>query len=578
MPTTTAAFQIEPLEPRVLLSAGGPIAEFDDPTPPGVTLVFDADNPIDYRDAAGRLVSVSLKGEGLGNLAMPIDPGAPPTVWLDGTTTDSQLTIRTRGNHHTPLAGLRIADPIGQIRAKTTDLVGDANLDAIQRLELGDIVNSVLTIEADNDEDIDARRGLTITLGSATDASLTTDHKIKSLTATQWVGLDELDDTIDAPAIERLFVRGLRRLGIDGDFNAALSLTGAGMDERDALLRLARIAGDVTGTNWSVPGRVDRVQINGTAADTQLTFDSLRALKITRADTLTLAAGTVGTILSNDWLDGRIEAESVNSIRTAAVKRHDLDGDLSADLALGVAGDQGGNHKARTVGSVNVAGDVIDAVWSILGKAGVLNIRGDVAGLEVGGPSHIARLALGDVESASVSAERIAAVQAVRWLSGDLTAGYVGLLRTVGNHREAKLGDFGAALALTSTFAGGPVLGAALIAGSILAPNWTLEGTVNRIKTARIAQEFEGVFDGLVRNFQVITDMAGTFDFKQLGKLDVGGDIEDAFVTIRESIRRFDLDGVLSDLSRFNLPDLDDIEDIFDEIEDFFDDDRFDLF
>ena len=193
-------------------------ATLGSPSAAVLTILNDDRQIVTFPDADGDLVTVTLTGHG----AMEISLAHPNTgpvnsIFLSATDESSKLTIRVKR-----VAGgdglLEVGEIVGDgalrmLDAKACDLVGNG-------VDLaGQITNLASTISFHAIGD-----GTTNNLGSV----------IKKLTAAR-IG----SSVITAPEIGSLNVKGDKRRGIAGDFEATLALTGGTTTNGVALAKLA---------------------------------------------------------------------------------------------------------------------------------------------------------------------------------------------------------------------------------------------------------------------------------------------------------------------------------------------------
>lgn len=170
-------------------------------------------------DANGIPVTYRLSGGGWGEI-VAANPNTQ--LVLSDTTAKSALTITTPKGTRTTLAGLAVSGEIKGVNATTTNLDGQMVFDA----GLGTITLSGVT------------GGSTITIGQSVnpatkvamkfdrinDLVIDSSTPIKSITATEWLDTEGAFDSISAPSLGTLTVRGDSRRGIAGNFEASIVL------------------------------------------------------------------------------------------------------------------------------------------------------------------------------------------------------------------------------------------------------------------------------------------------------------------------------------------------------------------
>ena len=230
----------------------------DDVDPVIVTL--DARGRAQFRDADNDLVTVQLKGGGSGTLTFAAQgPADMQSISLSGTISRSSLTITTAGRGTTTSVGtIDVDGPLRTLKATTTQLGG------------------LLSIGAGP-----AKASVKIALGAGLDGAIDSQMPIRSLTAGSWTSSDDQIETVAAPSLTTLKIRG--------DFQADLDLSGSAAK---LALGSAKIGGDLTGSLWQIAGNVGKIAIAREVRDSAV------------RSTGSIAGVTVGACFSSDFLAG----------------------------------------------------------------------------------------------------------------------------------------------------------------------------------------------------------------------------------------------------------------------------------
>ena len=194
------------------------------------------------------------------------------------------------------------------------------------------------------------------------------------------------------------------------------------------------------------------------------------------------AAGGINTIKATEWLAGTLAAGSISSLTTAGDKTHGIAGDFDAGLVIlgsvGTAKIAGQLSGDWTVGGnvTSITSKDIVASWFgfVTGNVGTLNGGSSLAGslsaatltalmttgqfsgtLTLTGENakgvSLGALQAGDATDGSIhAAGGISTIKASEWLAGDLTAGWMGSLTTIGDKKHGVAGDFAADVALSN--------------------------------------------------------------------------------------------------------------------------------
>ncbi|MBN1943487.1 MAG: DNRLRE domain-containing protein [Phycisphaerae bacterium] len=201
-------------------------------------------------------------------------------------------------------------------------------------------------------------------LGDVQSADVAVTGNIGYIIANRW-----LSGNVQAGTLGTLYTTG--KIGAAGDFLAELNLTGK--NARYYTLTSACITGDLKDANWNIAGQVysiyARGMVDGWSLDGgvgQLT--NLRLLRLGNVQSANVAvAGNVSSIIATQWLGGKIEAKSVQNLRTTG-----LVGTFSATVTLSGSA----NPRLITIGSVYIAGNLTNSQWNVTGMISRFLVRG----------------------------------------------------------------------------------------------------------------------------------------------------------------------------------------------------------
>ncbi len=219
---------------------------------------------------------------------------------LSGTTAASVLTIAGARNGKVSLEGLTSTSAVGTINARSTVLAGDLTVAGVNTLNLGGMT-------ADNGgattATVNSSTGSTaITLGTVTDASLTSAVPIRSLKVASWTNTQNGTIGVAAPSIATLKVTK--------DFAPSLTVTGA--------VNSATIGGSLGTGYWSVAGAVRNLSIGSTGTAWGANLGPVNALRI-RSGGLpdVVTATTLGTATITGDVTGSLTVGATRTIRVA---------------------------------------------------------------------------------------------------------------------------------------------------------------------------------------------------------------------------------------------------------------------
>jgi hypothetical protein len=268
---------------------------------------------------------------------------------------------------------------------------------------------------------------------------------------------------------------------VDGSLGMILARTAnlAGTIDVDGTLRMITMQDTAAGAAINVQ--------DGSTAVASITFNRVQDLTVNLAGGLT-------RFIAVEWLDTDAQQDVVNAAWVGTImtrgardnRRTPEDessaGNFQADLNL-----TGVGATRTTLAATNIAGDVVDANWNIVGQVGSIYVRGMVDGWTLnGGVIDIRSLRLGDVQSANViAAGDISSIMAIQWIGGIVEAQTLRSLRTTGQRARGNLvalaGNFQANVTLNGS--ANPrlmTLGSAFIVGDCINSQWNLTGDVSR--------------------------------------------------------------------------------------------------
>jgi len=303
----------------------------------GLVRGFDATHKVTFLDASGDLVTVSMKGPGLGRVVTSAANGFDPdSISLTGTTAKTKVTITTKGKgSFTTIRQIKADGRLGGFTGKTLDLLGD--------FTLRDVTGDYL-IDIGAPDPGDVKTASTIVLGQVTGASLTSLTPIKSLTVTDWTGASPAGQ-ITAPWIGKLTAKGNRKAGVAGDFLADLTLTDP--PGTKPTLAAAKIAGSITGAAWEIAGDMGKLTVLGAVTDSRLrTEGSMAGVTVGASDGSDFLAGVDAAVNSPpDGIDDFVNVlAAIKSFKVKGIK-----GDTAPRWFFA-----GSNVSAATIGTVKL--------------------------------------------------------------------------------------------------------------------------------------------------------------------------------------------------------------------------------
>lgn len=272
-------------------------------------LPFTKNQPVQFTNAQGERLQISLTGPGQGVVLLPGDDGVDNAVInVIGTTRKSTLRITTAPHTAATLTGTLTvsADQLGSILAPHLTLNGDLTCTGdLRRLRLAGLQNSHTLIES-------SAVPLTARLGLAQDVQFTTTGRIASLQAASWQDTDSQPDTLTAPSLGKLKITGNRKTQNQGDFAADLTLTG---DTSPQVLNAARIHGAIVGSTWQLLGKAGRITSGGVLQSHIHCQDDLGMLSTTGMEDSSILIGVKPLIDTPDSLDDFDRPAALHTLR-----------------------------------------------------------------------------------------------------------------------------------------------------------------------------------------------------------------------------------------------------------------------
>jgi hypothetical protein len=286
--------QVEALEGRQLLAAdtlpvliGGAAAK-------SVQFVDSNGTRAIVRLLGGGSATVNFSGTGLSQGASPNGIAVTgsgvsvDSIALAGTGLGTTLQVTTIGRTPVPVGGITSNGVMAAIRAPGVVLNGDLTTAGwVHQVTLAGATGGTINIGPSH-----INGGLNLTLGAATDENLVSAIRIDNLTATQWASTTGSGDSITAPQVMNVRVRGT--------FDPDLTVTGI-PGARFALQTLS--AGAVTAGTWSVGGNVHTIRAGSIATGWAASVaGSVDGVNITRDASVDFTAPTVGSFVVHGTL------------------------------------------------------------------------------------------------------------------------------------------------------------------------------------------------------------------------------------------------------------------------------------
>ena len=355
-------------------------------------------------------VTVGITGGGLARVFTDPIEGNIERVDVVGSTRRTAVTITAGRGAAATIGEVNIYGSLRSFSARRVILTGDLTVDGgVSRLTLGDVGTTgdrrEQLIRIAGPDDVGSSNAVNIVLGRVSDLRIDSGMPVRSITAVEWLddettwrdgqwlgGNYDEADTIIAPSLRALKIKGRRLAGLAGDFQAGLDLS----EER--VLGSAVIAGRVSDSDWNLAGGARAITV-GRWETGSITADWIGSLT-TRAGAADIdgrfaasltVAGAVGNVSIAGSLTGTWSADSVRRIVVAESVRDMI---MTLLRSADVAG------KLLALGSLNVKGRIKDSRFLIAGNVGTVATCGmdstDLyAGYVAGAPDAVTGLSTG---------------------------------------------------------------------------------------------------------------------------------------------------------------------------------------
>jgi len=319
-------------------------------------------------DDNGKLVTFSLAGPGSGE----VQGGASfDRIVLDQTTDKTSMTIAAVDSS---VGTIVSSGPLKAIVGKGIDLCGGADLQGgVKSITFDDTRgDQTLVIGAFSNP----KTKTSLNFHQVYNLSVTSEMPIKSIKAAEWLDSGAVVDTVTAPRIDKLRITGEASTGIAGDFEASLNVGNVGGDlgannnvaTAARPLKSVKINGGVENSTWQVTGSTGTITIKGQADHWQLgASDDVKLVKVAGGTDSTVSAdGKLGRMTTTQWIDGRLEAHRIGTIKCTGNVKAGIAGDLTGDVQadnirnLLVAGNVSGSWDANAIHDAIIGGTMSD--------------------------------------------------------------------------------------------------------------------------------------------------------------------------------------------------------------------------
>ena len=261
---------------------------------------------------------------------------------------DAALELDGSDEAERTLGTVKIA---GDVHGVLWDITGDVGKVDIK----GEVVDWQLDVHSDVGN---------LKLGAVESSSVSVDGQIKNIDAVAWI-----DGAISADTINKIQVKGDRRIKVEGDFNVDLTLAGSDDPSVKKTLNKAKVFGDVQDSTWDVTGDVGRIEIRGLVdgwtLDVHSDVDNLKLGLVDSADVS--VDGHIQKLETTRWVSGSLAADSIGVLMAKGGRRHHIEGDFGPGVNL--AGGDSESKAKRTLNNAKIAG-LLTGQWVIAATNG----------------------------------------------------------------------------------------------------------------------------------------------------------------------------------------------------------------
>lgn len=410
---------------------------------------------------------------------------------LGASTAVGKSILGVPGDDRIEIQNISVPTPLGSASMPNINVAGDINFTGgVKLVSLGDIGSADQQSLFIGNAGVDAT--VALTFKRVGDLDLLSQTGISLLSVTDWnhaIG-GATHDEIRAPFISLLKTTGDTKLGVAGDFEADLTLTGE--NKTGFTLGLTTIKGEINGATWTIgdpaspdtdafagkvsiltvgsaaqwkldaEGPVSAINVKGdfltngtnspdirarffgtiniggtTSADITATgaADDQRAVKMITGGSFGLVdfsapKGGINLINVDEWLGGSINASWIGVLSTTG-KTGVIDGDFSPNLTLfGV--DLPGKNELPGDFPVGITKSIGTALIKDQIEGGLWNVKSNIGILKAGSSDASWRLE-GALDGGLLQGTTVTLIQFTGTLAGELAASVFGPISTKGD-------------------------------------------------------------------------------------------------------------------------------------------------
>lgn len=271
-------------------------------------------------------------------------------ITVTGTTAATSITIngRPRKGHTLTVGDITADGPLAMIRVKRAEVVGDITAGgAVRNITMDAAASGTITTGS-------GAKTTKLAVGNFADENFNSGTPISGITALAWSSTDNVDETLSAPFIGRVFAFGA--------FEPGLQLSGAGAGH-ETLGHF--VAGGFVGGTWTIHGPSAPLRMGGSTPGWNATFDSLPNIVTT-----TLEGSLTVPSLKFIRVLGSVQGASLNFTAPFAAGAKDLGSLQVRHGILGSAIQSAGN--IGPISAMELEGSLVTAGLGTLGSGEAL--------------------------------------------------------------------------------------------------------------------------------------------------------------------------------------------------------------
>ena len=260
--------------------------------------------PATVTTSAGSFL-VRIAGAGRVRITKNLSSNSIESIEILDTTARSTITINGPAGKLLDTRAFTAAAVVGTINAPSVRVVnGELNLAGVRKITLGELFGGSARIGS-------AQPGVTAAISRISDGGLTIETDVRDLFVSEWVDLDEAEQTLTAPSI--------RTLRSDDTFEASVTLTGALGKATFSALRKCVFSATSIGSISAASINAVTMTVGTGALVGQGPISSISVGGLIGNSTFT--GGFVGRVNAGSLLSSVLQAVSISAVKVSGETR-----------------------------------------------------------------------------------------------------------------------------------------------------------------------------------------------------------------------------------------------------------------